>query len=80
MRSAAVPRRLGYRLDRIEADDVSAPGDARPLDDLGPRTTASLTRRRSPSECLLRPECLLRGRPAADTRSAANTRIRKDGA
>ena len=27
-RSAAVPRRLGYRLDRIETDDVSAPGDA----------------------------------------------------
>ena len=26
-RSAAVPRRLGYRLDRIEADHVSAPGD-----------------------------------------------------
>ena len=26
-RSAAVPRRLGYRLDRIETDDVSAPGD-----------------------------------------------------
>lgn len=26
-RSAAVPRRLGYRLDRIEVDHVSAPGD-----------------------------------------------------
>ena len=26
-RSAAVPRRLGYRLDRIEPDAVSAPGD-----------------------------------------------------
>lgn len=26
-RSAAVPRRLGYRLDRIEADQISAPGD-----------------------------------------------------
>ncbi len=27
VRSAAVPRRLGYRLDRIEVDHVSAPGD-----------------------------------------------------
>jgi len=27
LRSAAVPRRLGYRLDRIEVDHVSAPGD-----------------------------------------------------
>jgi RimJ/RimL family protein N-acetyltransferase len=27
VRSAAVPRRLGYRLDRIEDDRVSAPGD-----------------------------------------------------
>ncbi len=27
VRSAAVPRRLGYRLDRIEDDQVSAPGD-----------------------------------------------------
>jgi RimJ/RimL family protein N-acetyltransferase len=27
VRSAAVPRRLGYRLDRIEADQISAPGD-----------------------------------------------------
>ena len=27
MRSAAVARRLGYRLDRIEVDRVSAPGD-----------------------------------------------------
>ena len=27
VRSAAVARRLGYRLDRIEADHVSAPGD-----------------------------------------------------
>lgn len=26
-RSAAVPRRLGYRLDRLEDDPVSAPGD-----------------------------------------------------
>jgi RimJ/RimL family protein N-acetyltransferase len=26
-RSAAVPRRLGFRLDRIEVDHVSAPGD-----------------------------------------------------
>ena len=26
-RSAAVARRLGYRLDRIEVDHVSAPGD-----------------------------------------------------
>ena len=26
-RSAAVPRRLGFRLDRIEADHISAPGD-----------------------------------------------------
>jgi RimJ/RimL family protein N-acetyltransferase len=27
VRSAAVPRRLGYRLDRIDDDHVSAPGD-----------------------------------------------------
>jgi RimJ/RimL family protein N-acetyltransferase len=27
VRSAAVPRRLGYRLDRIEDDQISAPGD-----------------------------------------------------
>jgi RimJ/RimL family protein N-acetyltransferase len=27
VRSAAVPRRLGFRLDRIEVDHVSAPGD-----------------------------------------------------
>jgi RimJ/RimL family protein N-acetyltransferase len=27
VRSAAVPRRLGYRLDRIEDDDVSAPAE-----------------------------------------------------
>ena len=27
VRSAAVPRRLGYRLDRIENDQISAPGD-----------------------------------------------------
>ena len=27
VRSAAVPRRLGYRLDRIEPDHISAPGD-----------------------------------------------------
>jgi RimJ/RimL family protein N-acetyltransferase len=27
VRSAAVPRRLGYRLDRIEDDDVTAPGE-----------------------------------------------------
>jgi RimJ/RimL family protein N-acetyltransferase len=27
VRSAAVPRRLGYRLDRIEVDRISAPGD-----------------------------------------------------
>ena len=27
IRSAAVPRRLGYRLDRIETDTISAPGD-----------------------------------------------------
>jgi RimJ/RimL family protein N-acetyltransferase len=26
-RSAAVPRRLGFRLDRIEPDQISAPGD-----------------------------------------------------
>jgi RimJ/RimL family protein N-acetyltransferase len=27
VRSAAVPRRVGYRLDRIEDDHISAPGD-----------------------------------------------------
>jgi len=27
VRSAAVPRRLGYRLDRIEDDEVTAPGE-----------------------------------------------------
>ena len=27
VRSAAIPRRLGFRLDRIEEDHVSAPGD-----------------------------------------------------
>ncbi len=26
VRSAAIPQRLGYRLDRIEADEISAPG------------------------------------------------------
>ncbi len=77
VRSAAVPRRLGYRLDRIETDDVSAPGDARPLDDLGPHTTASLTPfTASHPSVSRRPEGFLRGGPAADTRSAANTRIR----
>jgi len=27
VRSQAVPRRLGYRLDRIEADDIKAPAE-----------------------------------------------------
>ena len=27
VRSAAIPRRLGYRLDRVEDDEVSAPGE-----------------------------------------------------
>jgi len=27
VRSAAVPRRLGYRLDRIDADEIEAPGE-----------------------------------------------------
>ena len=27
VRSAAVPRRLGYRLDRIEDDEVTAPAE-----------------------------------------------------
>jgi RimJ/RimL family protein N-acetyltransferase len=27
VRSAAVPRKLGYRLDRVENDDLDAPGD-----------------------------------------------------
>ena len=27
VRSAAVPRRLGYRLDRIEPESITAPGD-----------------------------------------------------
>ena len=27
VRSAAVPRRLGYRLDRIEPDAITSPGE-----------------------------------------------------
>jgi RimJ/RimL family protein N-acetyltransferase len=27
-RSAAIPRRLGYRLDRVEDDDITAPGES----------------------------------------------------